>query len=128
VKDNTTGDAPAVINLRHKLGLFDDQWAPKVVADMNDYQLKVVKVQGDFVWHRHDATDEVFMVISGELDIAFRDHTVTLREGEMVVVPKGMEHKPFAREEAQILVIEPRGVVNTGDVANDRSAPDDVYV
>jgi mannose-6-phosphate isomerase-like protein (cupin superfamily) len=128
VNDHTTGRAPAVINLRHKLGLFDDQWAPKVVADMNDYQFKVVKVQGDFVWHQHEATDEVFMVMSGELEIAFRDHIVTLREGEMVVVPKGMEHKPFAREEAQTLVIEPRGVVNTGDVASDRAAPDDVYI
>src|SRR5690348_18406774 len=95
------------INIRYKLSLFDEQWAPKVVAEMNDYQFKVVKLKGDFVWHDHKETDETFIVIDGSLRIDFRDGAVTLRAGEMFVVPKGVEHKPYAEEEVKLLLIEP---------------------
>ncbi|MEZ5352688.1 MAG: cupin domain-containing protein [Bryobacteraceae bacterium] len=110
------------INLRAKLGLFEDRWAPRIVAAMNDYQFKLVKVQGDFVWHKHDETDEVFLVIEGRLAIAFRDREVILHAGEMCVVPKGVEHKPFAEHECHILLVEPAGTVNTGDTGGDRTA------
>ena len=116
------------INLRHKLSLFNEQWTPKVVAEMNDYQFKVVKLKGDFVWHDHKETDETFIVIDGSLRIDFRDGAVTLRAGEMFVVPKGVEHKPYAEEEVKLLLIEPRGVLNTGDKGGDRTAQNDVWI
>ena len=112
------------VNFKEKLGLFDEQWSPKVIAEMNDYQFKVVKIQGDFVWHDHKDTDETFIVLEGNLRIDFRDGHVSLSEGEMYVIPKGIEHKPCAEEEAKILIIEPRGVVNTGDEASSRTAED----
>ncbi|HZK88583.1 MAG TPA: cupin domain-containing protein [Stellaceae bacterium] len=105
----------APVNFRQKLSLFADQWQPKVVAEMNDYQFKLVKLQGDFVWHDHHDTDETFIVLEGELRIDFRDGAMTLSAGEMFVVPKGVEHKPFAEHEVKLLLIEPRGVPNTGD-------------
>ena len=102
------------INLRQKLSLFDEQWTPKVVAQMNDYQFKVVKLKGDFIWHDHKDTDETFIVIDGSLRIDFRDGAVTLRAGEMFVVPKGVEHKPYAEGEVKLLLIEPRGRTQHG--------------
>ena len=99
-----------------------------MVAELNDYQFKLVKIEGDFVWHRHDDTDEAFIVQRGELRIDFRDGTVTLRAGEMVVVPRGVEHRPRADAECHVLLIEPRGVVNTGDAGGERTAPNDVWV
>ena len=102
------------INLAQKLGLIHDQWQPRVVAEMNDYQFKLVKLEGDFIWHDHQDTDETFIVLDGELRIDFRDGAVTLKAGEMFVVPKGIEHKPFAEREVKMLLIEPRGVPNTG--------------
>ncbi len=116
------------INLREKFGLFDEQWQPKVIAEMNDYQFKIVKLQGDFIWHHHIDTDETFIVIEGELRIDFRDGVVTLLPGEMFVVPKGVEHKPYAEKEVRLLLIEPRGVANTGDQGGDRTAPNDVWI
>jgi mannose-6-phosphate isomerase-like protein (cupin superfamily) len=116
------------VNFRDKLGLFTEQWQPKVVAEMNDYQFKLVKLQGDFVWHDHKETDETFIVLDGELRIDFRDGAVTLLAGEMFVVPKGVEHKPFAETEVQLLLIEPRGVPNTGGVGGERTAPNDVWI
>ncbi|MCL4164954.1 UNVERIFIED_CONTAM: hypothetical protein GTU68_054782 [Idotea baltica] len=95
---------------------------------MNDYQFKVVKVHGDFVWHDHPDTDETFIVLEGELRIDFRDGSVTLGPGEMVVVPKGVEHKPFAENEVKILLIEPRGVINTGDSGGDKTAENDAWI
>lgn len=112
------------INFKNKLGLFQDQWSPKVIAEMNDYQFKVVKIQGEFVWHDHKDTDETFIVLEGNLRIDFRDGYVNLAEGEMFVIPKGIEHKPYAEEEAKILIIEPGGVVNTGDEGGSRTAED----
>ena len=103
------------INFRQKFGLFHEQWQPRVIAEMNDYQFKIVKLQGDFVWHNHAETDETFIVIEGELRIDFRDGSVTISPGEMFVVPKGVEHKPYAESEVRLLLIEPRGVLNTGD-------------
>jgi mannose-6-phosphate isomerase-like protein (cupin superfamily) len=97
------------INFRQKLGLFDERWAPKVIAEMNDYQLKIVKLQGDFIWHDHKDTDETFIVLEGDLRIDFRDGAVHVATGEMFVVPKGVEHKPYAENEVKLLLIEPRG-------------------
>ncbi|KAF7764261.1 hypothetical protein PCIT_b0212 [Pseudoalteromonas citrea] len=116
------------INLAQKFLLFDEQWQPKVVAQMNDYQFKVVKVQGEFVWHQHDHTDETFIVVSGQLNIAFVDEVITLNSGEMIVVPKGVQHKPFAEKECQILIIEPQGVKNTGDAEDALTAKNDVWI
>lgn len=117
------------INFSQKLDLFEEQWSPKVIAEMNDYQFKVVKLQGDFVWHSHADTDETFIVLEGSLRIDFRDGCVELAGGEMYVVPKGVEHKPYAENEAKVLLIEPRGVVNTGDgVSNTITADNDVWV
>lgn len=116
------------INIEDKFGLFNEQWEPKVVAEMNDYQFKVVKLQGDFIWHDHKDTDETFIVIDGELRIDFRDGAVNLSKGEMFIVPKGVEHKPFAEKEVKVLLIEPRGVLNTGHEGGDRTAQNDVWI
>ena len=116
------------INFHQKFRLFNEQWQPKVVAEMNNYQFKVVKLQGDFIWHDHKDTDETFIVIEGELRIDFRDGAVTIAAGEMFVVPKGVEHKPYAEREVKMLLIEPRGVLNTGHEGGDRTAQNDVWI
>ena len=116
------------INLKEKLALFSDHWSPKVIAEMNDYQFKLVKIQGDFVWHHHDDTDEVFIVIEGTMKIEFENETVELNEGDMYVVPKGVEHKPYAEEECKVMIVEPRGVVNTGNTDGDLTASNDVWI
>ena len=116
------------INFQQKFGLFSEQWKPKVVAEMNEYQFKVVKLQGDFVWHDHQDTDETFIVLEGDLRIDFRDGAVHVRAGEMVVVPKGVLHKPYAQEEVKLLLIEPRGVLNTGQAGGERTAANDVWI
>lgn len=129
-----SGDTPATrgqrtaINLLEKAGRIDTPWQPRVVAEMNDYQFKVVKVEGDFIWHQHAETDESFLVLEGELRIDFRDGSILLHAGELAVVPKGVEHKPYAVSEAKLLLIEPRNVVNTGDTATGRTAPNDAWV
>ncbi len=116
------------INFEQKFRLFDDQWQPKVLAEMNDYQFKLVKLVGDFIWHDHKDTDETFIVIEGEVRIDFRDGAVHVSAGEMFVVPKGVEHKPYAEREAKVLLIEPCGVLNTGDEAGERTADLDVWI
>jgi len=116
------------INLTEKFGQFNEQWEPKVVAEMNDYQIKVVKIEGDFVWHDHLDTDETFIVLDGELRIDFRDGSVNIGPGEMFVVPKGVEHKPFAEKEAKMMLIEPRGVLNTGGEGGERTATNDIWI
>jgi mannose-6-phosphate isomerase-like protein (cupin superfamily) len=118
----------APINFKEKLSKFSEHWSPRVIAEMNDYQFKLVKVQGDFVWHDHPETDEVFIVIEGTLDIEFRDGKVTIESGEMFVIPKGVEHKPIAESECKVMLVEPRGVVNTGATASDLAAENDVWV
>ena len=116
------------INFQNKLSKFSEHWSPKIIAQMNDYQFKVVKVQGEFDWHDHPETDEAFLVLKGMLDIHFRAGHVTLNEGEMYVVPKGVEHKPIANDECHILLVEPAGTVNTGEVVSDKTAPNDVWI
>jgi len=116
------------INFSEKLELISEQWAPKVIAELNDYQFKVVRIEGDFVWHDHPGTDEAFIVLDGELRIDFRDGSVSLKPGEMFVVPRGVEHKPFAEREVKLLLIEPRGTLNTGHVGGERTAQNDVWI
>jgi len=103
------------INLAEKLALFSDLWSPRVIETVDDYEVKLVKLQGDFVWHCHAAADELFLVLDGRLRMDFRDRQTELGEGEMIVVPAGVEHKPFAAAECRILLLERRGTVNTGD-------------
>ena len=117
------------INFTEKFSLFDQQWKPKVIAEMNDYQFKLVKIEGEFVWHEHNNTDETFIVMQGEMKIEFRDGSVELKTGEMFVVPKGIEHKPTADNEALVMVIEPKGVINTGEAENTSlTADNDVWI
>jgi mannose-6-phosphate isomerase-like protein (cupin superfamily) len=116
------------INLDEKFGLFTEQWQPKVIAEMNDYQFKIVKLQGDFIWHDHKDTDETFIVIEGHLRIDFRDGAVHIGPGQMFVVPKGVEHKPFAEQEVKLMLIEPRGVRNTGEEGGERTAANDAWI
>ena len=113
------------INFESKFQKFEDHWSPKVIAEMNDYQFKLVKIEKDFIWHKHDETDEVFIVMEGKIFIEFEDEVVEINEGEMIVVPKGVKHKPYAEKEAKIMLIEPRGIVNTGDRENKLTAPND---
>ena len=116
------------INLKDKLAKFSEHWSPRVIAEMNDYQFKLVKLQGEFVWHRHEDTDEVFLVVQGEMEIGFRDHDIVLREGEMFVVPKGIEHITRAKSECHAMIIEPRGVINTGEAESNLTAENDIWV
>ena len=111
----STKMTPTPINLSHKLSLFTEQWSPKIIAQMNDCHFKLVKVQGDFVWHSHPETDEVFIVLEGQLRIDFRDGAVTIDKGEMLVVPKGVEHKPYAESECHVMTLTREGTINTGD-------------
>ena len=113
------------INFHEKFSTFTEFWAPRIIAQMNDYHFKLVKFQGDFIWHNHPETDETFIVLQGEMKIDFRDGSVLLKSGEMFVVPKGKDHKPYAEKECWILLVEPIGTVNTGDTIPDRrTAPD----
>src|SRR5262245_35249271 len=116
------------INFDEKFRLFHEQWQPKVIAEMNDYQFKVARLQGDFIWHDHKNTDETVIVLEGVLQIEFRDDAVRVSAGEMFVVPKGVEHKPYAEREVKLLLIEPRGVLNTGHEGGERTAKNDVWI
>lgn len=113
---------PVPISFAEKFDCFSEQWSPKVVAEMNDYQVKLVRLEGEFVWHDHRDTDETFIVLEGKLAIDFHDGTVELVAGEMLVVPKGVPHRPRAPAEAKVLLFEPKGVINTGDVQSDKTA------
>ncbi|MBW8779695.1 MAG: cupin domain-containing protein [Burkholderiales bacterium] len=116
------------INFADKLARIHDHWQPRVMAEMNDYQFKIVKILGDFLWHDHPDTDETFIVLDGVLRIDMRDGHVLVRAGEMFVVPRGVEHKPYAEHEVKMMLIEPRGVVNTGAVDSERRAQNDVWI
>jgi len=114
-----TGD---VVDINEKFDLFSEHWSPKLVASLNDYEVKLVKVQGDFVWHAHEDTDELFLVVDGQLTIQFRDRDVVLGPGQLFVVPRGVEHCPRSDQEVKLLLLEPTGVVNTGDAGGDLTA------
>ena len=116
------------INFLQKYSLFTEQWAPKVVAEMNDYQFKLARLRGDFIWHDHPDTDEAFMVLEGRLRLDFPDGSLELAAGEMYVVPRGVRHKPFAADEVKLLLIEPCGVANTGQEGGERTAENDVWI
>jgi mannose-6-phosphate isomerase-like protein (cupin superfamily) len=109
------------VNLAQKLALFDEPWQPKIVAELNDAHVKVAKLEGEFVWHHHDDEDELFWVVSGRLRLELRDGEVTLEPGELIVVPKGVEHRPVADGEAHVVLIEPKTTLNTGNVRNERT-------
>ena len=118
----------SAINFQDKFSRFSEHWSPKVIAEMNDYQFKLVRLQGEFVWHQHADTDEVFIVIEGSMTLRFRDREVPLHAGELYVVPKGVEHQPFAAGECKVMLVEPKGVVNTGDTASSLTAQNDVWI
>lgn len=120
--------AGKVVNLREKLSLVADHWVPRVVAQMNDYQFKIAKIQGDFIWHTHEDTDETFFIVEGELRLDLHDGPAHLRAGDLYVVPRGVEHKPYAEREVSIMLIEPCGVRNTGGEENERTQPNDVWI
>lgn len=116
------------MNLKHKLELFDDLWSPKIIESLNDYQIKLVKIHGEFTWHDHKDTDELFYVIEGEMAIQLENETIKLKAGELYVVKKGMLHKPVAKETCHIMLIEPKGVINTGDEESDLTAVNDIWI
>ena len=109
------------VNLARKLALFSEHWSPRIVADVNDCQVKLAKFQGEFVWHRHEREDELFLVLEGRFRMDFRDRQVWLERGELIVVPRGVEHRPVAEQEVHVLLVEPRGTLNTGDVREART-------
>ena len=114
-----------VLNLNKKFSKISDLWSPKVIAEMNDYQFKLVKIKGDFIWHNHDKTDEAFIVLDGKIFIEFEEKIEEINQGEMIIVPKGIKHRPYAKTEAKIMIIEPKGVVNTGEILDKLTAPSD---
>jgi mannose-6-phosphate isomerase-like protein (cupin superfamily) len=116
------------ISIADKFKKFSEVFQPKVIASMNDYEFKLARVKGDFVWHSHADTDETFLVIDGEMIIEFRDGKVNLRSGDIFIVPRGKEHKPFAAKECKIMLIEPAGTVNTGEAGGDLTAPNDAWI
>ena len=116
------------INFVNKFSLFSDLWSPRIIAQMNDYHFKLAKIEGEFVWHNHLETDEVFIVIQGSMHLHLRDGVVELNEGEMYVVPKGVEHKPVTNQECHILLIEPAGTLNTGDAGGEMTKRDEIWI
>ncbi|MDH6374767.1 mannose-6-phosphate isomerase-like protein (cupin superfamily) [Paenibacillus sp. PastF-3] len=116
------------INLKDKLSKFNDLWSPKVIGEMNDYQFKLIKITGDFEWHSHPDTDKVFFTLEGEMIIDFRDGQVKISEGEMFVLPKGVEMKPSAEKECHIMLVEPRSLVNTGGTESELTAANDTWI
>ena len=116
------------VNLSEKLAKVTEHWSPKIVAQMNDYHFKLVKFQGEFVWHAHQDTDEVFIVLDGEMTIHFRDGDAPVKKGEILVIPKGVEHKTSAKTECSAMLVEAAGTVNTGDAGGDKTAPSDAWI
>ena len=112
------------VNLAQKFSLFQDHWSPKIIGEVNDFYVKLVKFKGEFVWHRHEAEDELFLVIKGRLTIRLRDRGIELTEGELVVIPRGVEHLPVANEEAHVLLLEPKSTLNTGNIRSERTVAD----
>jgi mannose-6-phosphate isomerase-like protein (cupin superfamily) len=117
-----------VVNLTDKFSLITEQWDPKIIAQLNDYHFKIAKIQGEFVWHSHPETDEVFFVVDGSLTIQLRDGDLHLAQGELCVIPAGVEHKPSAERECQILMVEPAGTLNTGDAGGERTVEETKWI
>jgi mannose-6-phosphate isomerase-like protein (cupin superfamily) len=115
---------PEVVNLAQKFSLFTEHWSPKIVGELNDFYVKLVKFQGEFVWHHHDEEDEMFLVVKGRLQMRFRDKDLWLNEGEFVIVPRGVEHMPVAPEEVHVVLFEPQSTLNTGNVESERTVTD----
>jgi len=115
-------NSPCKVNLTEKFGMFSDHWKQKIVAEVNEFYVKIAKLEGSFEWHRHEREDEFFLVLRGRLTIHLRDQEIALNEGELVVIPKGVDHLPVAPEEAWVMVLEPKSTVNTGEVGGDRTA------
>lgn len=111
------------VNLAEKFALIDEYWSPRIAGEINDFHVKLVKLKGEFVWHHHEQEDELFLVVRGTLCIQLRDRDLWLREGEFAVIPRGVEHRPVASEEAHVLLLEPNTTVNTGNVQNERTRP-----
>ncbi len=109
------------INVQEKLSLFNDHWNPRIIAELNGQHVKLAKFQGEFIWHKHDEEDELFMVVKGSFEMQFRDQAIFLKEGEILIVPRGREHRPVANEEVHVLLFEPATTLNTGDVHNDKT-------
>ena len=116
------------ISLKEKFKKFNDHWSPKIIGEMNDYHFKLAKVKGDFVWHHHQETDETFFVISGKLNIELKDTTIKLVKGEMVIIPKGIEHRPYSKDECLIMLIEPKNVKNTGNIKNELTVEKETWI
>jgi mannose-6-phosphate isomerase-like protein (cupin superfamily) len=116
------------INLEEKFSQFDELWSPRIIAQMNDYHFKLTKIQGEFIWHSHPETDEVFIVVGGSLRIEFRDSDIELNEGELCVVPRGVEHKPVAEHECHIMLVEPAGTTTTGDAGGERTETEGAWL
>lgn len=112
------------VNIAEKLGLFSDYWSPKIVGELNGQYVKLTKFQGPFVWHHHEAEDELFLVLKGQLRMEFRDHEELVDEGEFIIVPRGVEHRPVAEDEVHVMLFEPASTLNTGNVQNDRTLPE----
>jgi mannose-6-phosphate isomerase-like protein (cupin superfamily) len=110
-----------VVNLKEKFSLFSDRWSPKIVGELNDSYIKTVKLKGEFVWHHHENEDELFLVMKGVMRMKFRDHEAIIREGEFIIVPRGVEHLPIADDEVHLLLMEPKSTLNTGNVHNERT-------
>lgn len=117
-------DAIEKVNVAQKFSLFRDRWSPKIVGELNDSHIKLAKLQGEFVWHQHEAEDELFLVVKGRLLIKLRERDISLEEGEFVIIPRGVEHLPIAEEEAEVLFVEPKSTLNTGNVTNERTVPE----
>ncbi|NIN70636.1 MAG: cupin domain-containing protein [Gemmatimonadetes bacterium] len=115
---------PEVVNLAQKFSLFTEHWSPKIVGELNDFYVKLVKFQGEFVWHHHDDEDEMFLVVKGRLQMRFRSEDLWLNEGEFVIVPRGVEHMPVAHEEVHVVLFEPKSTLNTGNVESERTVTD----
>ena len=128
MNDVSAASTRQAINFQEKLGKLQGFWQPRVIAEMNDYQFKLVRIEGDFIWHDHPETDETFIVLEGQLRIDFRDGAVHIGPGDMFVVPKGVEHKPFAKKEVRMMLIEPRGTLNTGHEGGERTAENDLWI
>jgi mannose-6-phosphate isomerase-like protein (cupin superfamily) len=109
------------VNLAEKFGKVQDYWNPRIIGELNDFAVKVVKLKGEFIWHHHDVEDELFLVIKGTLRMRFRDHEALVHEGEFVIVPHGMEHQPVAEEEVHLVLLEPKTTLNTGTTTNERT-------